>query len=246
MLEVSFIYRTMMQSLVLAHQSAVRAFLIAITFLVIGSLLYIMYEPLVSRSQVSDTFEISQTITGEISFLVAAADVTMDGALNGITGGYATGTTNVVVSTNDSDGYNMTIKFPYATTTGMDGDTTATYINNYTPASAGVADYNWVTNSTGGAAEFGYTVSASTSADVAPAFQDDGISSCGAGGNETTDKCWLNASTTAQTIINRTSGSAADGATTTIKFKVAVPSNPSPALDADTYTATATLTATNN
>ena len=208
---------------------------------------YVILEPTVSRGQAaSDTFEVTQTITGEISFLVIAADVTMVGGINGLTGGYATGTTYAVIQTNDPDGYTMTIRFPFATTTGMDGDTTATFINNYTPATPGTADFAWVDNASGGASEFGYSVSASTTADVAQAFKDNGAV-CGGGGTlDDIDKCWLNGSTTAQTIISRTSGAAATGATTTIRFKVSVPNNPSPSLDADTYTATATLTATNN
>jgi hypothetical protein len=201
-------------------------------------------EPTAGRAQVTDEFIVQQTITGEISFLVNAADVTMVGDINGLTGGAATGSTFAVVRTNDPDGYNLTLAFPFATTSGMQGDTTSSVINNYTPATPGTADYTWVDNSTGGAAEFGYTVAASSSADIAATFLNSG-STCGSGSFEA-DRCWLNASVTPQTIINRTSGAAPDGATTTIIFRVNVPNNPSPALDADVYTATATLTATNN
>jgi hypothetical protein len=102
-----------------------------------------------------------------------------------------------------------------------------------------------VTNATGEAAEFGYTVEASTTADLDQSFKDDG-SACNTGSSDASNKCWYNPTSTAETIVNRTSGAAALGATTTIKFKVAVPSAPSPSLSAAVYYATATLTATNN
>lgn len=206
-----------------------------------------LWQPMVARSQsASDEFIVTQTITGEISFSVAAADVTMNGSINGLTGGVATGTTQVVIQSNDADGYNMTLVFPYATTSGMQANNTASVINNYTPTSATVPDLNWADNAAGGAAEFGYSVSASTTADLALAYRNNGTVCGNSSGGDVYRKCWFNASITPATIINRTSGAAPNGATTTIRFKVAVPNNPSPSLDADTYTATATLTATNN
>ncbi len=219
--------------------------------LIIVSLLaatFVVLEPVVSRSQASDTFTIEQTITGEISFLVAANDVTMVGSIAGLTGGVATGSTYTKVRTNDDDGYNMTIRFPYATTTGMDGENTATFINNYTPATPGTPDFNWSNNSAGAAAEFGYTIKSSTTADVATRFRNNGSVCNNATGGDVATKCWMNPSTTAIQVINRTavSGAAPLGATTTFLFKVYVPSTPSPSLEADTYNATATLTATNN
>ena len=207
---------------------------------------FVALEPVVSRAQASveDTFIVEQTIDEEISFLVNAADVSMVGTITGLTGGSATGSTYAVVRTNDPDGYNMTIEFPFATTSGMQGNDTSSVINNYTPATPGTADYDWIDNSAGGAAEFGYTIHASSSADIDPAFLNTGTSCGGASFEEY--QCWLNASITPQTIINRTSGAASTGATTTIVFRVHAPDSPSPALEADTYTATATLTATNN
>ena len=171
----------------------------------------------------------------------------MVGSINGLTGGFATGTTFTVVQTNDPDGYNMTIRFPFSTTTGMDGDATASFINNYSTASSagGVADYGFDVPTTGNAAEFGYTVNASTTADLDPTFRNNGTVCGNTGGGDVSYQCWINGSTTAETIINTTSA-APYGATTTLRFKVAVPNNPSPSLSADTYTATATLTATNN
>ena len=222
---------------------SVVASVVALTLFIAG---FMSLEPLVSRAQSSaeDTFIVQQTITGEISFLVNAADVTMVGSINGLTGGSATGSTFAVVQTNDPDGYNMTIEFPFATTSGMQADNTSSVINNYTPATPGTPDYTWQDNASGGSSEFGYTVHASTTGDIDPSFLSSG-GVCGSGSFET-NRCWFNPTTAPETIINRTSGAAASGATTTIVFRVHVPNSPSPALDSDTYTATATLTATNN
>lgn len=212
------------------------------TLLVVGT--YFVLEPVVSRSQATGQFEISQTILDEIS-LVIQGDVTMNGSISGLTGGFATGSMYAVVTTNDEAGYNMTIDF-HSTSTGMDANASTSYISRYSLTATTTPDYAWVDNGAGGEAEFGYTVNASTSVDVGQRFKDNG-SYCNTGTDSTAvNNCWMHPSTTPITILNRTSGSAPFGATSTLKFKVAVPSNPNPGLAADTYVATATLTATNN
>jgi hypothetical protein len=200
---------------------------------------FLSLEPQVGRSQ--EVFTVTQEITNEVSFLVVPNDVTMAGSIQGLTGGYATGTTRTVISTNDPQGYNMTIQF--SSTTAMSASSSA-YINNYTPASAGTPDFLWGDNLAGQSAEFGYTVRASTTGEVDPSFVNDGAA-CNTGSNETNDRCWMNpTSTVAETIVS-TDGPVVSS-TTTIKFKVAVPSNPSPALPAAFYVATATLTISTN
>jgi hypothetical protein len=225
--------------------SAVRSSFVAT--LIIAALLivsFFSFEPKVGRTQVTDSFIVTQQITDEISFLFTANDVTMAGTIAGLTGGYATGTTRAVIRSNNPTGYNM--KLGFSSTTAMSASSSA-YINNYTPAVAGVPDFTWVDNAAGGAAEFGYTVMASTTSELDPSFLNNG-SACNVGASATTDRCWMNPTTTAasngETIIN--SNSPSISSTTTIKFKVAVPNSPSPALPAAFYVATATLTATNN
>ncbi len=231
----------------LVQKSALQSFLAAFLAVALVFISYVILEPQVGRSQTSDSFTVTQEITGEISFLVAAADVTMSGTISGITGGYATGTTRAIVQSNDPQGFNMTLRFATSTAGQAMVASSTAYINDYTPASTtpGVPDYNWITNSTGGSAEFGYTVSASSTSDLDASFLNDG-SACNTGAGYTADKCWLNPTSTPETIINTTGPTPVSGATTTIKFKVAVPSGPSPALPAAFYVATATLTATNN
>lgn len=203
---------------------------------------FLAFEPSLGRA-VSDDFTVTQQITGEISFLVAPADVMMVGSIAGLTGGYATGTTRVAVRTNNPTGYKMTLAF--ATTTSgqaMTASSTA-YINNYSTAVANFPDLLWQDNPGGGAAEFGYTVMASTTGEVDPSFRNDG-STCNTSTLETVDRCWMTPSTTPEVIIN--SSAPTVSSTTTIKFKVAVPNAPNPALPAAFYVATGTLTATNN
>lgn len=228
------------------HNRASVALVGSLIVSMVGAFSFVLFEPVVGQAQTSNPhdFTVTQTITDEISFLVEAADVTMVGTIQGLSGGYATGTTYAVVRTNDQDGYSMTLEF--SDDPAMNAVGTTTSINDYTPAADSTPDYNWTDNSAGQAAEFGYTVYASNTSDVVQKFLDNG-SACGTGSNNTLNKCWYSASTTpnAETIVNRSTESP-DGATTTLRFKVAVPSNPSPALPADTYVATGTLTATNN
>lgn len=202
---------------------------------------YIIIEPAVS-SAVEDQFTITQSVTGEISFLTPASDVSMSPALAGITGGTSNGSTYVRVLTNNISGYSMTLTA--SSSDGMVGNTQGGVIPAYVPASGITPDFTFTVPAN--SAAFGYTVEASTTADLASDFMDNGADTCGTGSSDTVDACWVNASTTARTIINRSTATAASGATTTIKFRVVINSNPTPAIPADTYVATTTLTAVTN
>ncbi|MCR4285462.1 MAG: hypothetical protein NUW00_01050 [Candidatus Kaiserbacteria bacterium] len=226
--------------------SARYAFVASTLVFALGLCTFFAFEPSVTRSATAnDSFTVTQTITNEISFRTAPGDVTMVGSIAGLTGGYATGTTMVVINTNNATGYNMTIHFATSTSgRAMQASSTA-YINDYTQAgAAGVPDYSWVDNSTGQAAEFGYTVTASTSAEVDQSFLNNGSACNSAGGTNDVDRCWLNPTTSPETIIN--SAAPNGSSTSTIKFKVAVPNAPSPALSSGSYVATGILTATTN
>lgn len=204
------------------------------------ALTFIGLEPTIG-SAIEDQFTVTQIVTSEISFLTPATDITMSPQLAGITGGTSNGSTQVVVHTNNSTGYTMTLTA--SSSSGMIGNSEGGNIPAYTPASAGVPDrlFSVATNK----AEFGYTVEASTTADLDQSFLDDG-SNCNTGSADVADQCWLNSSTVAETIVNRTSETLASGATTTIKFRVTINSNPVPSIPEDTYVSTTTLTATAN
>lgn len=220
------------------EQSAIATFLIV----ALVAVTFFIAEPKVGQSATSGPFTIKQTITGEISFTTNASNVTMNGDLNGVTGGTANGTTSAVVTTNNSAGYTMTIAFANnSTDNAMLGESSlSTAIRDY-PASSSEPTYGFYTSSS--SSVFGYSVTASSTSDLDQSFKQSGTT-CNAGSTVTPGICWMEPTTSSFQIINRTSA-ATTGATTTISFKVHVPNAPSPAVVTDVYTATATLTALN-
>lgn len=208
--------------------------------------LYVVFEPLASRAATTtDQFTVSQTINNEISFSTTATDVTMVGSLNGLTGGMSTGTTQVIVKTNNALGYNMTISFASSSygTAAMNRNGGGGDIEDYTPASAGVPDFTFGTETFG---QLAYTISASTTADLDQTFRNNGSACNNNSGGDVVASCWYNPSTTAETIVNRTTATSASGEGTMVHFRVHIPNNPTPAIPSGTYTATATLTAVTN
>jgi hypothetical protein len=208
---------------------------------VIASLFVAVLVPVLEpqlANAVEDQFTISQSVTSEITFLTPATDVTL-GAIPGVTGGTSLGQTQVVVSTNAATGYTMTIKA--SNTPAMVGNSLGGTISDYTPASASIPDFAFSVPSS---AEFAYTVSASTTSDLAQKFLDN-TSACNTGSADTSGStsCWYGLSTSATSTITRATATPASGATTTIYFQLKI--NPG-AVTQDTYVATTTLTATAN
>ncbi len=204
-------------------------------------LMFLIVEPAIGNAVTSQMTE-TLSVTSEISFLTPASDVTLSPAIAGITGGTANGQTQVRVLTNNATGYNMTIFA--SSSVGMLGNTQGGNIPVYVSATAGLPDFTFTTPAN--SARFGYTIEASTTADLATAFKDNGSVCGGIGSADAVNQCWLGATTTPVQIINRTSSTPDSGATSTIKFRVVVSSNPSPAIPSDTYVATTTLTAVTN
>ncbi len=216
------------------------SFLGAVVLTMAFALIFVIAEPALGLA-IEDQFIVSQTITSEISFATTAQDVTMTPSLGGITGGTSNGTTTVVVLTNDSSGYTMTIKA--SSSPAMQDDTSTDSIPDYTPAAAGVPDFAY---SVPAGAEFGYSVSASTTADLAQKFKDDGASTCNTGSADTggMGSCWYGLSTTATSTIFRTTATSASGSTSSIAFKLTI--NSGSLITEGVYKATTTLTATTN
>lgn len=217
------------------------AIALIMTVALMGS--FLVVEPILSLA-VEDQFTITQSVTAEISFLTTATDITMSPTIAGLTGGTSNGQTQVVVNTNNAAGYTMTIVA--SSSPAMQGNTGGGTIPNYTPASASIPDYAFSVGANTG--EFAYTVSASTTSDLAQKFLDNGSTTCNTGSADTSGStsCWYALSTTATSTILRTSATTASGATTTIFFRVQITANPAPAIPQATYTATTTLTATAN
>lgn len=222
-------------------QSAVHAFLASITIVSMLFTGFFLLEPTISHGQ-ADTadFTITQTITSESSFLVAPTDVTMDGSIAGVTGGTANGTTNFVCTSNNDTGYYVTIDF-YDNTGAyaMIGDTTADEsIHDYAGDVSNEPSYSFTANA---AAQLAYTVHSSSTVDSDQSFLSNGSDTCNTGAvSSGGTTCWKAPSTTPFQIVDRTTA-ATTGASTTVTFRVVVPSGPSPVPQSDTYTATATL-----
>jgi hypothetical protein len=215
-------------------QASVAATLI-VTLLSVG---FFVLEPSIGRADESVDFRIRQTITDETAFYVNPSNVTMNGSISGVTGGTATGTTQFVVLSNNASGYSVTIDFMdnaglYAMLGDEDG---GDEIRDYA-AGSGTPTLH-MTAST--AAQFAYSIHSSSTGDTALAFRNNGTN-CGAGGGSTYGRCWKMPSNGAPVeVIDRTSAATA-GATSTLVFKVRVPSGAVPTPTAQTYTATATL-----
>ncbi len=218
-------------------------FILSVALGLLVSFLFMLLEPTISRAQAASQFTITQVVTAEISFSVPPSNVTMSGQLAGLTGGTSNGQTQLIVTTNSTTGYNMTIVA--SSSPAMQGNTGGGTIPNYTPASASIPDYAFSVGANTG--EFAYTISASTTSDLAQKFLDN-ASVCNAGSADTSGStsCWYNMTTVATSTINRSTATAASGATSTIFFRVQITANPSPTIPSATYVATSTLTATVN
>lgn len=218
--------------------------------LIITLALYVSFlalEPTLIRAQIEDQFEVSQTVTGEISFLTTANNVTLSPSIPGITGGASNGGTQVVVFTNDPSGYNMTIVS--SSSAAMQGNSEGGEIPDYSTTTVDMSEpeYDFTSSEVlANDAGFGYSVEATTTTDLDQSFLDNGSICNQSGGSQSASQCWMGASTTEFTIINRSSETDDSGSTTTLRFRVVINASPSPSIPADTYVATTTLTATIN
>lgn len=203
-------------------------------------LAFVLLEPTIS---LGSTNTVSQSVTTEIAFVTPATDIVLSPSIDVSLGGQASGQTQVVVITNDHLGYSMTVTA--SSSLGMIGNASSTlYIPAYVTSTPGTPDFSF--NVPANTAYYGYTVEASTTSDLATAFRDD-TSTCGViAGSDTADRCWISASATPYTVINRANVTPLSGATTTLKFLVYINANPNPGIPNDTYVATTTLTATAN
>ena len=222
--------------------AATQAAVAATAIITVLSMTFFVAEPGISHAVDSSAFRIRQTIVDETSFTTQPSNVTMQGGgINGLTGGTATGTTPFVVRSNNASGYTVTIAFENnAGAHAMLGDESdSEAIRDYSGDDGADPSYNFTAST---AAQFAYAVYASTSADASDNFLNNGTNDCNSNeGTRTIGKCWKAPSTGAYQIISRET-SASNGATSTIYFKVHVPSGANPIPSAETYTATATLT----
>lgn len=215
------------------------------------TIVFMALEPIVSRGQATDTFLVTQTIEGAIAIANSPiSDLAMTGNINGLSGGTAYGTTTVLVTTNNDNGYNLTIDF--SSTTAMSrGLTGEARILNYV-YSTGTANYPAGFDVTPVNAQFGFTVNASNTAEISSVFTGAAGTACGTGAGTTftLNDCWRGASTSDETadteLMNTSAPTGPTGSTSTVTFRVTLPNGPNPVVPNGQYVATATLTATDN
>lgn len=199
---------------------------------------YVVAEPQVTMGQdATSEFTVSQDITGESSFLVEPADVSMSGSITGLTGGQATGTTDFVVQSNNTSGYYVELAFnSNGTDQAMLGEASdSEALLDYAGDVGGQPSFGYIAST---AAQFAYTVASDFSSDTAQSFFNNGAA-CNTGASQAVT-CWKAPEVGGFEIVRRTSP-ALTGATSTITFNVTVPSGATPEIQSDTYTATATL-----
>jgi len=162
--------------------------------------------------------------------LTGWADVVLEPALGGLTGGTSTGSTTVVVMTDSPSGYELTISSQNAPAMQNDAEVIADYV----PVAAPNTDFTFTTGSTN--AHFGFSP---TGVDAVTRFRHSG-GVCGIDDLSTALTCWDGLSTS-QAVIATGPANQPNGATTTIYFQVGI--GGSAPVVAGTYVATTTLTA---
>ncbi|OIP77728.1 MAG: hypothetical protein AUK16_01215 [Parcubacteria group bacterium CG2_30_44_11] len=161
--------------------------------------------------------------------LTGASAVVLGPAIPGVSGGNATGSTTVTVTTDSLSGYRLTIEAVSSPAMQSGGNTIADYV----PAGAN-PDFMFTVGSAD--AYFGFSPEG---AHIANRYRDNG-GVCGSGA-DTNDRCWDGLSTTPVTIASSPNSNHPNGTATKIEFQVGVGS--SVVQPAGTYIATTTLTA---
>lgn len=166
--------------------------------------------------------------------MTTPANVLMSESIGGLTGGSATGSTAVRVTTDGLAGYQITIEAESDPAMIRSG------------GSGSIADYD-----PGGTPSFTFDVAADEAAfgfspegaDIATAFVDDGgvCNYSGAGETDTSDRCWDGLTMSPAVIAQAYGANHPDGVTTTIKFQVEVGADANQL--SGTYVATTTVTA---
>lgn len=195
-------------------------------------------EPTVASSQsTSETFTVSQEITGEVSFVGAVDNATITPSIAGLSGGTANGSTTFAVNSNNPDGYTVTIAFANPATNPMrlgNGSDAAKNI----PSLGDTVRLDFDDGVGANEARFGFTVAGTNAANR---YKNNGASCNQSGGTATGTRCWwLGDTSSPETIVD--SSTTASAEEHTLYFRVQVNENPSPTLELGTYTATATLT----
>ncbi|MEX0910443.1 MAG: hypothetical protein WDZ73_01675 [Candidatus Paceibacterota bacterium] len=163
----------------------------------------------------SDTYNLNAGYrameVGTYITLTAPADITLT-EINSNAGGMSEGTAAWTVTTNNSNGYRLSVK----ASTDPALQSGANSFADYTPTGA-VPDYNWsvATN----LALFGFTPEGSH---IVSRFLDNGADTCGVGANNTSSTCWDTFATTDTTIAEDSSSNNPAGTATTVRIRAEI------------------------
>ncbi len=139
----------------------------------------------------------------------APGSVTITPALPGLSGGTSNVSVSTTVTTDSGSGYSLKIKADSSPALSS----TSSAFNDYTPVTPSVPDYNFSISST--TSEFGYTLEGPH---LKQKFLDDG-SSCNTGSQDTTDKCWLNFTTSSEEVIKSFNSNHPNGTDHSLKLQ---------------------------
>ncbi len=171
-----------------------------------------------------------QQMHATVLSIVPAGNVTMSPNIGGLSGGTANGSTAFTVMTDNPAGYSATITASSSPALKISSDSFADYV----PAGA-VPDYSF--SNAAVASSFAFSPEGN---DVATRFKNNASSVCGTGSLDTADACWDGLSTSATTVVSRTSANHPSGTVTTLKFRAA--SGSSHIQTEGIYSATTTVT----
>jgi hypothetical protein len=190
-------------------------------------------------SAVEDQIVITQQVISELS-ISSPADVTMSPSIPGQTGGSATGTATWTIITNNTTGFTATHVASSAVMSQVGG---SDQFDAYTPTATTVPEYTFTVAAAD--AEWGYSaISYNDPTSINDYFKNNGSICNIFGGSNSFNQCWLDASTTAQTVMNRSASTSPSGVNLTIDYQAEL--GGSGFLSNGDYVATTTVTAVNN
>lgn len=225
---------------------------IIISLVVLGG--YIFFEPQLMSGEWSGFFipsanaatstaetAVTLSVTGEIN-LNCSSSVTLLPTVSGQTGGTATGTFGCVVTTNNSSGYNLSIKKNQKL---QIADVADQRFDDYATSTA-VLDWDWSAVGNGNE-RFGFAVnSCASSTDIVQAHRSNGSDTCNTGAAVSAWHCFapIPTSPSLEMVANRTTATPAVGVLTV--FGLQAQAGGSNNLQQGTYNCTTTVTAASN
>lgn len=207
---------------------------------------YILYEPKIIKAETGDT-TVTLTVTSQIN-INCSSTAALAPSIAGQDGGTATGTFGCVIETNDTDGYNLSIKKNQKL---QIADVADQRFDDYATDTA-ATDWWWATTTSGtaaGAEEFGFCVNSSASTtDIVAKHRDNGADTCATGSNVTGWHCWYPIPTdpSSEQVANRSTGGATPADGILVTFGLRAEAGSSNNLNIGDYVATTTVTALAN